>query len=36
MPSNKTKVLCLLVANGFTAQASSIDSVFKAQVGSVY
>lgn len=36
MPFNKTKVLCLLVASGFTSQALSADSIFKAPIGSVY
>lgn len=36
MPFNKTKALCLLVASGFTSQAISEDSTFKAPIGSLY
>ncbi|MEF9674617.1 hypothetical protein [Pectobacterium aroidearum] len=36
MSLNKTKILCLLVSSCFTSQALSVDSIFKAPIGSVY
>ncbi|WP_154715536.1 type 4 pilus major pilin [Pectobacterium fontis] len=36
MSFNKTKILCLLVVSGFSSQALSADSFFKAPIGSLY